>query len=161
MQEPSLSVDAEESMRTAGPLSDSIGASAVSHVDSDQKESVVGSAAEMAVPLHALPASPMTPKPPVLDLHSASHLVSEAAAARRRTLTSSVSFSAPAAAGSAHAARPYEGKHLVVLVHGYQGSSWDMRLLKNHLALLYPHLQVYSSNSNELLTEGGQQQKKK
>merc|ERR1712045_614197 len=32
---------------------------------------------------------------------------------------------------------PYLGVHVVVLVHGFQGSSFDMRLIKNSVALLH------------------------
>lgn len=28
--------------------------------------------------------------------------------------------------------------HLVVLVHGFQGNSLDMKLIKNNISLLYP-----------------------
>lgn len=34
---------------------------------------------------------------------------------------------------------PKKGVHLFVLVHGYQGSSWDMRLFKNHLQAVLDH----------------------
>jgi hypothetical protein len=45
------------------------------------------------------------------------------------------------------------GVHLFVLVHGLQGSSFDMRLLKNNIALLYPKAQFLCSNANEMDTE--------
>jgi hypothetical protein len=32
--------------------------------------------------------------------------------------------------------RAFKGYHVIVLVHGYQGSAWDMRLFKNHLQVL-------------------------
>jgi len=35
--------------------------------------------------------------------------------------------------------QPFKGPHVIVLVHGYQGSSWDMRLFKNHLQVLLEH----------------------
>mmetsp|Transcript_33699 Transcript_33699/g.81606 ORF Transcript_33699/g.81606 Transcript_33699/m.81606 type:complete len:966 (+) Transcript_33699:70-2967(+) len=47
-----------------------------------------------------------------------------------------------------------ENKHVVVFVHGYQGNSWDMRLFKNHLALLFPNHLFMLSSSNEGHTEG-------
>lgn len=41
------------------------------------------------------------------------------------------------------------GLHLIVLAHGYQGNSFDMRLWKNTLTVKYPdHLQL-SMVSNE------------
>eukprot|EP00743_Colponemidia_sp_Colp-15_P005523 GILK01005940.1.p1 GENE.GILK01005940.1~~GILK01005940.1.p1 ORF type:complete len:790 (+),score=102.98 GILK01005940.1:173-2542(+) len=50
--------------------------------------------------------------------------------------------------------RSYRGVHLFVLVHGFQGNSFDMRLMKNNLALLYPEAMFLSSNCNEEKTEG-------
>jgi len=47
-----------------------------------------------------------------------------------------------------------EAKHILVFVHGYQGNSWDMRLFKNHLALLFPDHLFLLSSSNEGHTEG-------
>mmetsp|Transcript_6338 Transcript_6338/g.11014 ORF Transcript_6338/g.11014 Transcript_6338/m.11014 type:complete len:660 (-) Transcript_6338:809-2788(-) len=44
---------------------------------------------------------------------------------------------------------PVAGMHLFVLVHGYQGNSFDMGLLRNYVALAYPHTIVYSATSNE------------
>lgn len=44
--------------------------------------------------------------------------------------------------------------HLFVLVHGFQGNSFDMRLMKNNIALLYPDAIFLCSNSNEANTEG-------
>jgi hypothetical protein len=41
------------------------------------------------------------------------------------------------------------GPHIVVLVHGYQGSGFDMRSWKTNLALMYPHLVVLTSGVNE------------
>lgn len=46
------------------------------------------------------------------------------------------------------------GVHLFVLVHGFQGNSFDMRLLKNHFSLLHPEALFLCSNSNEEATEG-------
>ena len=46
------------------------------------------------------------------------------------------------------------GVHLFVLVHGFQGNSFDMRLLKNHFSLLHPEALFLCSNSNEETTEG-------
>lgn len=50
--------------------------------------------------------------------------------------------------------KPYRGVHLFVLVHGFQGNSFDMRLMKNNLALLYPTAVFLSSTANEDNTEG-------
>jgi len=52
------------------------------------------------------------------------------------------------------APKPYRGVHLFVLVHGFQGNSFDMRLMKNNLALLYPDSIFLCSTSNEDNTEG-------
>lgn len=52
------------------------------------------------------------------------------------------------------APKEYRGAHLFVLAHGFQGNSFDMRLMKNNLALLYPEAIFLCSNSNEDNTEG-------
>ncbi|KRX10279.1 hypothetical protein PPERSA_09663 [Pseudocohnilembus persalinus] len=44
--------------------------------------------------------------------------------------------------------------HIIVLVHGLQGNNFDMRLLKDHISLKYPDIQILSSSSNEEYTEG-------
>eukprot|EP01017_Pseudomicrothorax_dubius_P026621 TRINITY_DN298_c0_g1_i1.p1 TRINITY_DN298_c0_g1~~TRINITY_DN298_c0_g1_i1.p1 ORF type:complete len:775 (-),score=142.76 TRINITY_DN298_c0_g1_i1:117-2441(-) len=46
------------------------------------------------------------------------------------------------------------GIHLVVFVHGFQGTSWDLRLLKNNLALIFPELLFLCSSANEDHTHG-------
>lgn len=48
------------------------------------------------------------------------------------------------------------GKHLFVLVHGYQGNSWDMRMFRNHLLVKCPNdlFLMSESNENEGQTEG-------
>lgn len=48
----------------------------------------------------------------------------------------------------------YPGKHAIVFCHGYQGNSWDMRLIKNQISCLYPDALCLLSVSNESLTEG-------
>mmetsp|Transcript_37942 Transcript_37942/g.60092 ORF Transcript_37942/g.60092 Transcript_37942/m.60092 type:complete len:778 (-) Transcript_37942:131-2464(-) len=48
----------------------------------------------------------------------------------------------------------YRGVHLFVLVHGWQGNSFDMRLMKNNLALLFPDAIFMCSTANEDLTDG-------
>ncbi|CAD8174235.1 unnamed protein product [Paramecium octaurelia] len=44
--------------------------------------------------------------------------------------------------------------HLIVLVHGFQGNSLDMRLIKNNLQLQYPNHHYLMSRANEDLTDG-------
>lgn len=41
-----------------------------------------------------------------------------------------------------------------MLVHGFQGNNFDMKLLKNNLLLLKPELLIYCSHKNEEHTEG-------
>ena len=48
----------------------------------------------------------------------------------------------------------YRGVHLFVLIHGFQGNSFDMRLLKNNLSLVHPEALFLCSCSNEQSTEG-------
>lgn len=55
---------------------------------------------------------------------------------------------------SPSAPKHYTGVHLVCLVHGFQGNSFDMRLMRNNLALLYPDSMFLSSTCNEDNTEG-------
>ena len=40
------------------------------------------------------------------------------------------------------------------MVHGFQGNSYDMKLLKNHLNLLHPEAMFLCSSINEENTEG-------
>jgi pimeloyl-ACP methyl ester carboxylesterase len=51
------------------------------------------------------------------------------------------------------AARDYQGIHLIVLVHGFQGNSFDMRLIKNNISYLYPDTLFLCSAANEDNTE--------
>jgi hypothetical protein len=51
------------------------------------------------------------------------------------------------------APKKYRGVHLFVLVHGWQGNSFDMRLMKNNLALLLPDAMFLCSTANEDLTD--------
>ena len=44
--------------------------------------------------------------------------------------------------------------HLFVLVHGFQGTSFDMRLLKDNLSLLHPNALFLCSAANEDCTDG-------
>ena len=48
----------------------------------------------------------------------------------------------------------YRGCHLFVLVHGFQGSSIDMKLLKNSIATVHPEAIFLLSKKNENDTEG-------
>ena len=43
--------------------------------------------------------------------------------------------------------------HLVVLVHGFQGNSIDMKLIKNTCSLFYPEAAFLCSTANEELTD--------
>lgn len=47
----------------------------------------------------------------------------------------------------------YRGQHLFVLVHGYQGTHWDMRAFRNQLALAFPDALLLNSTANENKTE--------
>jgi hypothetical protein len=47
-----------------------------------------------------------------------------------------------------------DGITLFVLVHGFQGNSFDMRLFKNHICMLYPNYMFLCSAANEGNTEG-------
>lgn len=49
---------------------------------------------------------------------------------------------------------PYRGAHLFVLVHGFQGCSFDMRTMRNNMAVLYPGAIFLCSRCNEDNTEG-------
>lgn len=48
----------------------------------------------------------------------------------------------------------YKGVHLLVLAHGFQGNSLDMRLLRNNILLIHPEALVLCSLANEDNTEG-------
>eukprot|EP00330_Aristerostoma_sp_ATCC50986_P007813 CAMPEP_0114583062 /NCGR_PEP_ID=MMETSP0125-20121206/6886_1 /TAXON_ID=485358 ORGANISM="Aristerostoma sp., Strain ATCC 50986" /NCGR_SAMPLE_ID=MMETSP0125 /ASSEMBLY_ACC=CAM_ASM_000245 /LENGTH=177 /DNA_ID=CAMNT_0001776325 /DNA_START=1288 /DNA_END=1818 /DNA_ORIENTATION=+ len=48
----------------------------------------------------------------------------------------------------------YKGVHLIVLCHGFQGNSWDMRRFKDNIAYLYPESLFLCSSANEDFTEG-------
>ena len=41
------------------------------------------------------------------------------------------------------------GVHAVIFVHGFQGTSTDLSLIKAHLKLLYPQLESFCSKANE------------
>ena len=40
-------------------------------------------------------------------------------------------------------------RHLVVLVHGFGGTAFDVRMLKNHIYQEYPDVMIHSAHSNE------------
>lgn len=46
------------------------------------------------------------------------------------------------------------GTHLIVLCHGFQGSSSDLNLLKNTISYLYPDTALLCASANEDLTDG-------
>jgi pimeloyl-ACP methyl ester carboxylesterase len=46
-----------------------------------------------------------------------------------------------------------DGIHLVVFVHGFQGNSFDMRLIKNYVSFLYPESMFLCATSNEDQTD--------
>ncbi|KEP64413.1 UNVERIFIED_CONTAM: serine esterase (DUF676) protein [Hammondia hammondi] len=52
------------------------------------------------------------------------------------------------------APRNSKGIHLFVLVHGFQGSSHDMRLLRNNIAVFFPAAAFLCSSANQDHTEG-------
>mmetsp|Transcript_9475 Transcript_9475/g.20188 ORF Transcript_9475/g.20188 Transcript_9475/m.20188 type:complete len:500 (-) Transcript_9475:223-1722(-) len=52
-----------------------------------------------------------------------------------------------AAGGGSRSGRDHV--HVVVFVHGFQGTSTDLCLIKGHLNLLYPYLECFSSKINE------------
>lgn len=45
-------------------------------------------------------------------------------------------------------------KHLIVLVHGFQGNSYDLRMVHNYISLAFPHCYFLESSYNESKTEG-------
>lgn len=46
------------------------------------------------------------------------------------------------------------GVHLWILVHGFQGNSQDMKMIKNNIALVFPEVMFLMSSANEDHTEG-------
>lgn len=38
----------------------------------------------------------------------------------------------------------------MVFIHGYQGNSLDLAVIKGHLVMTYPNLECYSSKANEV-----------
>ena len=49
--------------------------------------------------------------------------------------------------------KPNQSIHLFILVHGYKGSSFDLRLVRNNLMILFPDALFVLSDSNENDTE--------
>ncbi|KAG1675903.1 hypothetical protein FOA52_001560 [Chlamydomonas sp. UWO 241] len=58
-------------------------------------------------------------------------------------------YSGGGAASPGSTRRDRSATHFVIFVHGFQGSSSDLCLVKGHLSLLYPYLECYSSSINE------------
>jgi len=48
----------------------------------------------------------------------------------------------------------YKGVHLFVMCHGFQGSSFDMRMFKNIISIALPEAQFLCSTANEEDTDG-------
>lgn len=46
------------------------------------------------------------------------------------------------------------GIHLIVLSHGFQGNSFDMRLIKNNISMLYKETMFLAASCNEDNTDG-------
>eukprot|EP01053_Blabericola_migrator_P003340 Blabericola_migrator_1__3339@NODE_1986_length_3454_cov_87_759965_g1264_i0_p1_GENE_NODE_1986_length_3454_cov_87_759965_g1264_i0NODE_1986_length_3454_cov_87_759965_g1264_i0_p1_ORF_typecomplete_len1110_score190_37DUF676/PF05057_14/1_5e26PGAP1/PF07819_13/7_2e03PGAP1/PF07819_13/9_9e10Palm_thioest/PF02089_15/4_2e08DUF3657/PF12394_8/4_1e06LCAT/PF02450_15/0_0004Abhydrolase_6/PF12697_7/0_0027DUF900/PF05990_12/0_018Lipase_2/PF01674_18/0_016DUF915/PF06028_11/2_3e03DUF915/PF06028_11/0_037Hydrolase_4/PF12146 len=55
---------------------------------------------------------------------------------------------------SPSAPKLHGGSHLIVLVHGFQGNSMDMRVYRNQLSLIFPEGMYLTSTSNEDQTDG-------
>ena len=43
----------------------------------------------------------------------------------------------------------YTGMHCIVLVHGFQGSHFDVRVIKNCISVAYPDALLLCSQANE------------
>ena len=52
-----------------------------------------------------------------------------------------------------HFIRRNPGVHLIVIVHGFQGNSFDVRLIKNNISVLYPNTLLLCSEANQENTE--------
>jgi hypothetical protein len=52
-----------------------------------------------------------------------------------------------------HYIRRNPGVHLMVIVHGFQGNSFDVRLIKNNISVLYPNSLLLCSEANQDDTE--------
>jgi len=48
----------------------------------------------------------------------------------------------------------YKGIHLIVMSHGFQGNSYDLRLFKNNISYLYPDTMFLCASCNEDMTDG-------
>lgn len=48
----------------------------------------------------------------------------------------------------------YQGLHLFIMQHGFQGSSFDMRTMKNAIAIALPEAIFLQATSNEGQTDG-------
>lgn len=47
-----------------------------------------------------------------------------------------------------------ENLHVIVLVHGFQGNSYDLKIIKNYIGMVYPKCFFLESNANEMKTDG-------
>jgi hypothetical protein len=47
----------------------------------------------------------------------------------------------------------FDGIHLVVLVHGFQGTSYDMKMIKNNISFLFPESMFLCCTANEDMTD--------
>ena len=61
---------------------------------------------------------------------------------------SSVEISAALTSNQKLAQAARKGPHLVILQHGFEGSSFDMRILKSHLLFVFPTLRVHCAEGN-------------
>merc|ERR1712166_1549054 len=52
-------------------------------------------------------------------------------------------------AAAAEGAEAATGQHLVIFVHGFMGNSYDLRLMRNHFAITFPHFDYFMSTANE------------
>ena len=52
-----------------------------------------------------------------------------------------------------HSNSDEDGIHLIVFVHGFQGNSFDMRLIKNYVSFMYPESMFLCATSNEDQTD--------
>jgi hypothetical protein len=46
------------------------------------------------------------------------------------------------------------GLHVIVLVHGFQGNVYDVKLIKHMLSEVLPEVLIMGSSTNENFTEG-------
>ncbi len=44
--------------------------------------------------------------------------------------------------------KKFDGIHLIVLVHGFQGTSFDMKMIKNNISFLFPESMFLCCTAN-------------